>query len=193
MMDMDPYYYTRQEITINIEEIGRKALRITIPLILFSIILFFILWPGMFSFNAFRNAFPDNPLIVLAIVLGGIVLHELLHGITWALFCKNGLRSIRFGIWLRMLTPYCHCKEPLRRNQYIAGGFMPGLLQGIFPLIFALVQGSMGFLLLGIFFSFAAGGDFAMMWELRKEKRSSLLLDHPDKLGCYLYKKKNKN
>lgn len=189
----DPDHYTRQEITINVEEIGRKALRITVPIIFLSLILFFILWPGMFNFKSFRNAFPDNPLIVVAIVLVGIVLHELLHGIVWAIFCKKGFRSIRFGIWLRMLTPYCHCKEPLKRNHYLAGGFMPGLLQGLLPLIIALLQGSMGFLLLGIFFSFAAGGDFAMMWELRKEKSSSLLLDHPNKLGCYLYKKKNEN
>lgn len=190
---MDPEHYTKQEITINMEEIGRKALRITVPLILLSFILFFTLWPGMFSFNAFRNAFPDNPLIFIAIVLGGIGLHELLHGITWALFCKNGFGSIRFGIWLKALTPYCHCKEPLKKNHYMAGGFMPGLLLGILPLIVALVKGSMGFLLLGIFFSFAAGGDFAMMWKLRKEEKSSLLLDHPNKLGCYLFKKKNKN
>lgn len=190
---MDPEHYTRKEITIDMEEIGRQALRITIPLILISLLLFFILWPERFSFQSFRNAFPENPLIVVAIVLGGIVLHELLHGITWVPFCKKGFKSIRFGIWLKMLTPYCHCKEPLKKHHYMAGGIMPGLLLGILPLIIGLVQGSMGYLLLGIFFSFAGGGDFAMMWKLRKEKSSSLLLDHPDKLGCYVYKKKNDN
>lgn len=187
---MEPENYTKYEITIPMEEIGRQALRITIPLIILSIFLYFAIWPEQLNFQSFRNAFPDNPLIVLAIVLGGIILHEFLHGITWALFCKEGFRSIRFGIWLKVLTPYCHCKEPLKKNHYMAGGFMPGLLLGILPLVISWLEGSMGFLLLGIFFSFAAGGDFAMMWKLRKEKNSSLLLDHPNKLGCYLYEKK---
>ena len=190
---MQPEDYTKQEITIAMEEIGRQALRITVPLILLSLILYFAIWPEQLNFQSFSNAFPENPLIVIALVFGGIVLHEFLHGITWALFCKKGLRSIRFGIWLKLLTPYCHCKEPLKKHHYMAGGFMPGLLLGIIPLIISWAGGNMGFLLLGVFFSFAAGGDFAMMWKLRREKSSSLLLDHPDKLGCYLYEKKNEN
>ncbi|MFP4620725.1 MAG: DUF3267 domain-containing protein [Bacteroidales bacterium] len=187
---LHPNHYTKREITIGMDEIGRQALRITIPVILIFIVLFFIFWPEMFNLKSFRNAFPDNPFIVIGIVLGGIILHELLHGITWALSCKEGFRAVHFGIWLKVLTPYCHCKQPLKKSHYMAGGLMPGVLLGIFPLIIALFMGNMGFLLVGIFFTFAAGGDFAIIWKLRKENSSSLLLDHPNKLGCYLYEKK---
>jgi hypothetical protein len=190
---MNPENYTKKEITIKTEEIGRQALRITMPLILTFLILFFIIWPHKFNFQVFRDAFPDNPLIIVAIILGGIVVHELLHGLTWAMFCKNGFRSIRFGIWLKMLTPYSHCKEPLRKKYYLAGGLMPGLLMGILPAFSGIYHGHMGYLLVGTFFTFAAGGDFAMMWRLRKIKKSSLLLDHPQKLGCYLFEKKNED
>ncbi|MFW6101536.1 MAG: hypothetical protein ACOC90_09120, partial [Bacteroidota bacterium] len=90
---LHPNHYTKREITIGMDEIGRQALRITIPVILIFIVLFFIFWPEMFNLKSFRNAFPDNPFIVIGIVLGGIILHELLHGITWALSCKEGFRA----------------------------------------------------------------------------------------------------
>ncbi len=181
--------YNKHEIVINVEEIGRKALRITLPLIFLYTVMFFLLWPEKFTLTSFGDAFPENPLITIGLILGGIFMHELLHGVTWALFCNKGFRSICFGIWLKMLTPYTHCKEPLKKYHYFAGGLMPGLLLGIIPAVMGIIQGNMGYLLFGTLFSFAAGGDFAMMWKLSTIKKSSLLLDHPEKLGCYLYEK----
>mgnify|MGYP006301237647 CR=1 FL=1 len=179
--------YTQREIIIPASRVGREALRIVGPMVLVYLILYAILWPQHFTLQAFTDAFPDNPLVILALLAGGIILHEGLHGATWALFTKKGFRSIRFGFMLRLLAPYCHCTEPLKRNVYILGGLMPGVVMGMIPAVYALLEGSMGWLIFAIFFTVAAGGDFAMMRLLRKVHRKSLLKDHPSELGCYIY------
>ena len=176
-----------REIIIPPDRVGREALKIVGPMVIAYLLLYAILWPGHFNLRTFTNAFPDNPLIILAWVAGGIILHEGLHGGVWAIFARRGLRSVRFGFMIRLLSPYCHCTEPLRLKWYLLGGLMPGVVMGIAPAVYSLLAGSMGWLLLAIFFTVAAGGDFAMMWLLRKVSPKSLIKDHPSELGCYIY------
>lgn len=180
-------YTDRKEIVIPAHKVNKQALRMVGPLIILYILFYGLLWPDKMSLEAFRSAMPDNPLVVVAIVTGGIVAHEALHGLTWALFCRGGFRSIRFGFMTRLLAPYCHCTVPLKLIWYITGGLMPGVLMGILPAAIALATGQMGWMLTGIFFTFAAGGDFAMMWLLRKLPSKSLVRDHPSELGCFVY------
>lgn len=180
-------YSERKEIVIPAHKVNKQALRMVGPLIILYILAYSLLWPGKMTLEAFRIAMPDNPLVVVAIILGGIVAHEGLHGLTWAVFCRDGFRSIRFGFMARLLAPYCHCTVPLKLIWYVIGGLMPGVVMGILPAAIALVTGQMGWMLLGIFFTFAAGGDFAMMWLLRKLPSRSLVRDHPSELGCFVY------
>src|SRR5690606_9207687 len=96
---------------------------------------FYFLWKEKLTLEAFNNLFIDfgvsngllTGLLFLVVVIVGVVVHELIHGITWAIFAKNGLRSIKFGILKEMLTPYCHCQEPLKLKPYLLGAMMPGL------------------------------------------------------------------
>ena len=82
-----------------------------------------------------------NPLLtflsVFVTLMAGIVVHELIHGLTWAYFAKKGFKSIRFGVFWEMLTPYCHCSEPLTVRQYCIGALMPLVVLGIIPLVLA--------------------------------------------------------
>ena len=48
-----------------------------------------------------------------------IFVHELIHGITWAVFAKKGRKAISFGFIPQYLTPYCTCNEPLKKGEYI--------------------------------------------------------------------------
>lgn len=120
----------------------------------------------------------------------GIVLHELIHGITWAKFAKNKIKSIKYGVMWQSLTPYCHCEEPLLVRHYIIGAFMPGLVLGLIPSLLAVITGSFLLILFGLFFTLAACGDFMMINILRRESMDSLVQDHPKKIGCYIFKPK---
>lgn len=128
-------------------------------------------------------------LIIIAISIVGVVLHELIHGLCWGLFAKKGFKSITFGVVWKMLTPYCHCKETLQVNQYIFGAIMPGIILGLLPAVYAVIYGSFGILLFGIFFTIAAAGDILMVYLLRKERMDNLVQDHPSEVGCYIYQK----
>jgi hypothetical protein len=111
--------------------------------------------------------------------------HELLHGFTWGIFATKGMKSIKFGVKWKYLTPYCHCKEPLRVKHYKMGGAMPLLIMGIIPSIVAIIVGN-GFLLsFGIFFSWAAGGDIIVLYMMRKLDSNCYVSDRPTKMGFY--------
>ena len=69
-------------------------------------------------------------ILLLPILICLIVLHELIHGITWGIFAEKHFHSIKFGVIWSALTPYCTCSEPMKRWQYILGGAMPTLVLG---------------------------------------------------------------
>lgn len=128
-------------------------------------------------------------LLIFGILILGIVLHELIHGITWAIFAKEGFKSIKFGVLWKKLTPYCHCKEVLNVRQYIIGAITPAIIMGIVPSIIAIMIGNFGLLIFGMFFTMAAGGDFLIINLIRKENSSDLVQDHSSEAGCYIYRK----
>lgn len=129
-------------------------------------------------------------LIVCYFVL--IILHELIHGLTWSRFTKNGFRSISFGVIWRSLNPYCTCTEPLSKTHYLAGSLMPWFVLGILPCIAALIFQSGYLLIIGVIMAISAGGDLliAGMILSRKGEGEMLFLDHPTDIGLVCLEKK---
>ncbi len=130
---------------------------------------------------------PWSGLIVFVAFIAGIVVHELIHGITWAHYTEKGWKSISFGVIWKMLTPYCHCDEVLSIRSYIIGALMPCIVLGVLPGIAALCVGSYTLLVWGILFIAAASGDLWMAWLLTKEDPNALVLDHPSEAGFYIF------
>ena len=46
-----------------------------------------------------------NFMLLVAIVLLGVVVHELIHGIAWVLFGRKPFSAIKFGFQWKTLTP----------------------------------------------------------------------------------------
>jgi hypothetical protein len=190
---MDDQAQVRHELTMTAAEANLYALVFVIPILLLFGVPYYLLYLRNFTAETLMEFLNNNRqllifsgLWVLIVLFAGIILHELIHGIAFLFFCKNGIKSIRFGIMWRFLTPYCHCKEPLKVRYYIIGALMPAVIMGFFPACFGIITGKIVPLLLGIFFSFAAGGDFLIVWLLRKQPGNSLVLDHESKVGCYI-------
>lgn len=189
--------YTKEKLTIDIVKANIYGIVIIFPIALIYGVPYFLLWKGQFTLEYFRSVL-DTPhpltvfmglFLLLGIMAGGIVLHELIHGITWSLFASKGFKSIRFGVMWKMLTPYCHCKEPLKVSHYILGAIMPAIILGIIPAFIALFTGSFGLLLFALLFTIAAIGDFMIINLLRKERMDDLAEDHPSEAGCFIYRK----
>ncbi len=123
---------------------------------------------------------------VLLMVLG-IAVHELIHGITWLILTHNSFRHLSFGFLPGGV--YCHIDVPMPKRQYVIGALMPLLLLGIVPTILAFCIGSFLWLLLGIVFIMSAAGDIMIVWAIRKDPSDALVYDHPSEAGCYVYRK----
>ena len=120
--------------------------------------------------------------LVPLILLVGIVLHELIHGIVMAAFSKNGWKSVSFGFNVHAFAPYAHCHEQLTPNNYRLSLVMPGILLGDIPVLISWFTGNILFLFFGILFTLSAAGDVMILWMSRKIT-SGKLQDHPEKIG----------
>lgn len=188
--------YVKEERFIDLYKANIFALFLFIPIILLYTLPFYLIWernenPFVFIKNMLEITSLSSALIGVLIVVIGVVVHELIHGITWSCYTKNGFRSIKFGVLLKMLTPYCHCKEPLRIRQYIIGALMPSIILGIIPIIYAWYSGNIHILLFAIFFTVSAAGDFMIVHLIWREDMRSLVLDHSSEAGCFIYKKED--
>ena len=177
--------YKKRKVTIDIVKANVFAVILLVVAAVALMVPFFIIWGGRVSFGQSLSGI-TGLLVAIPAILIGIAVHELVHGITWACFAPGGWRSIRFGVIWKLLTPYCHCNEPLRVPGYTLGGIMPCVVLGIAPAIAALCTGNLWLLVWGIFFISAAAGDIWIVWLLRKERRDSLVLDHPSEAGFYV-------
>ena len=181
----------REKLTIDIVWANIFGLILLVPIVLIYGIPFFIIWKNEMNFrDIFKDIFENHILFkgILVLIIG-IIAHELIHGIFWAAFAKKGFKSIKFGVLWKMITPYCHCKEPLKVKHYILGGIAPAIFMGVIPAITAMFTGSIWLLIFGMFFTLAACGDFLIINLLRKEKPDDYVEDHPSEAGCFIYRK----
>lgn len=182
----------QRELTVNPIEANAKALLFALPALLLFGLPYGWIWFDHLTASSVAAVF-DRPFLVFALLVGGIVLHELIHGITWAFFVEGGFRSIRFGIMWKALAPYCHSTRPMRTRPYIIGALMPAVLLGFVPSLLSLLTGSLGQLLFGWLFIVAAGGDFLMVWVMRELGPNLWIQDHPSEIGCIVYNNKPDN
>jgi hypothetical protein len=188
--------YKKSKLTIDITKANIIGIVMLIPITLIYGVLFYLINDTDLILSNFKSSFKNIdssfgefgiPLIFLLTTLFGIIIHELIHGITWALFAKKGFKSIKFGVLWKLMTPYCHCKEPLLLKHYILGAIMPAIILGFLPAIYSIITGNIWLLIFAIFFTLAAIGDFLVIKLIRKEKNDSLVQDHPSEAGCYIY------
>lgn len=128
----------------------------------------------------------------VGMIAAGICLHELVHGFFFAIFAKSGFKSIKFGVLTKpVFAFYCHCKEPLKRHQYMVSAIMPLILLGILPSVIAVFTSNFLLLLAGYILTVGAIGDVMMIKMLVQEDKNSYVLDHPSEIGFYVLKEKN--
>jgi hypothetical protein len=122
--------------------------------------------------------------VFLGLFLLGIIVHEVVHGVAWALFGRLPLKRIRFGLAVSTLTPYAHALDPLPAGAYRLGALLPAILLGVVPFAVGTALGSLALALYGMVFVFAAGGDLLVLWLIRKVGRNVRVQDHPTRAGC---------
>lgn len=136
----------------------------------------------------------NQTVLFLVVFAACIFIHEMLHGAGWFLWTTEKWKSIYVGMMWKSLTPYCHCKEPLRPKQYLFGVLMPFLVLGVGVYVAAFISGSYMLLFLSLLNILVAGGDITIAWmELKylKYKENCYILDHPTECGFIVFMKEN--
>ena len=179
--------YRRVELTVSIVKANMFAVVLLIPLLIAGIGLFFL-----HNHSMSGGLGKMNPLLFAALFFAMIVVHELIHGLSWSLFAENHWKDIEFGFMKQYLTPYCTCGVPLGKGSYIFGALAPLVLLGIIPMIAGILTNSLGLLLLGVIMADAAAGDILIVWKIlryRSEAGTIVYIDHPTQAGGVIFEK----
>ncbi len=178
--------------TINLATANLVAVGVLVASAIVFYGIFFLLydyhdWFSAAAMDSLRERSDNFTLLFLITLVVGTVVHELIHGLTWGMFAKTRYKSISFGVIWKMLTPYCHCSEPLKVPHYAVGALMPLITLGLLPAVVAICLKSLFWLTMAVLFIAAAAGDIMIVWRLRKEKRDNKVLDHPSEAGYLVY------
>lgn len=178
--------YTRKDLTVGVVKANILSIVIMLPFMFLMAVVAAVAGAG------FNKDSVDGALglgyLVFAVVL--FVVHELIHGITWSAFCKNHWKSIDFGFIWQMLTPYCCCKEPLKKWQYLIGSFMPTIILGFIMGGVAIALGNLPLFVVAEFMILGGGGDFLVSGKLIMfRKKGSMIFDHPYECGSVVFYK----
>ena len=169
--------YEEKDLTIGVVYANIMAFVLGLPIIILLLILFIYKnQSGIYTFSIY------GPVVFLIVFAVLVVVHELIHGLFWAIYAKNHLKSIEFGFMISSLTPYCCCKDMLTKSQYIVGGIM------------SIFTGSLFWFIMGELMILAGGGDLTILLKLlryKSKKEEILYMDHPYECGLVVFEREN--
>ena len=180
--------YRRVDLTVSIISANKFALFLLIPLLLAGFGLMFLLGRDI----KLTNLSPAVLIVFMISYFVLVVLHELIHGVSWALFTPHHFKDIEFGFMKQYVTPYCTCSVPLEKRQYIFGALMPMVLLGILPMLAGILTGSVPVMLMGVIMTDAAAGDIMIVRNIRKYQsraQNIVYMDHPTQAGGVIFEK----
>jgi hypothetical protein len=115
----------KRDLSISMARANIIVLFISIPVLILQSAMFLLLH----GTEGLRPTW-SSVLLIIAVLLG-IVIHELIHGISWIIAGQKPFSAIKFGFQWKTFTPYAHLKEPVEVNAYRLGAFLPGFILGI--------------------------------------------------------------
>lgn len=170
----------KRDLSISMARANVIVMFITVPVVILQVAGFILL-------HGLKKLEPTwNSIILVILVLLGVILHELIHGISWVIFGRKPFSAIKFGFQWKTFTPYAHLKEPVEVNAYRLGAFMPGFILGILTYILSLILGDGNLFWFSLFHTSSAGGDWLILWLIRNVKAGMQVEDHPTNAGCYV-------
>lgn len=183
--EMQQKGYRMKNVVINTQKAKYLSLLVMFPFMAFT----FWLYNHVNGFNldglswGFAVALP---LLILCL----ITVHELIHGITWAVFAKNHFHVIDFGIIWSSFTPYCACSTPLKKWQYLLGVAMPTFVLGGGGAVAAVMTNQLLLFFAAEYMILSGGGDFQLILRsIFTDKRESVYCDHPYECGFVIFEK----
>jgi len=170
----------RRDLSISMARANMLVLFISIPVVILQFLIFRMV-------HGVKNLPTTwNFVALIIVVLLGVVVHELIHAISWIIFGHKSFSAIKLGFQLKAFTPYAHLKESVEVNAYRIGAFMPGFILGILTYILSQLLRDGNLFWFSLVHTAAAGGDWLILWLIRNVKSGMQVEDHPTNAGCYV-------
>ncbi|TQE90561.1 MAG: DUF3267 domain-containing protein [Spiribacter salinus] len=125
-----------------------------------------------------------HPGVLIGCFVGGILVHEALHGLGWVVAGQRSWERVSFGFQVKSLTPYAHIEGPMQAWAYRIGAALPGVVLGLVPWVLSIALGHTSMHIFGIVFTAVAAGDAMILWTLRDVPATHYVQDHPHRVGC---------
>lgn len=190
--------YVRKDLTITIQKANVVGPLLVLPFMI-AVCAAFILIRGM---DPIMSMVREKKLIDgILLVVAGIsmvplaVVHEFIHGLSWGIFAQNHMKDIEYGFIKEMITPYCYCRAPLSKGQYIFGSMMPMTILGLGLSVLGIVFSSPALLIAGLLQLLGGSGDIlitSMLLRYKTQGRDFVIMDHPSECGLVVFEKAEK-
>ena len=180
--------YIESEVIISALKANLMAIALATPIVVLCTAIYLLRLSMSPEGISVAGVFGSNGVLLFFAIIICLVLHEVIHGITWSSFCSNKWKSIYLGIMPSSLTPYCHCKEELQSGAYLLGCIMPFIVLGLGMFSVSLIAQSVFLFMLSLFNTLGAGGDM-LITLLRQKHRNARIFDHPTKIGFIAFEK----
>lgn len=133
--------------------------------------------------NSYFNTFEFDFLALMGLFVY-FGLHELCHGLGYALFAKDK-KNIKFGAILEKGVFYAMCQEEINKKGIIVSLIFPILILTLIPLPFALYLKSSVLLFYAITNLIGAIGDILMIILIFKLPKDITYIDFDNNIGAY--------
>lgn len=121
----------------------------------------------------------DLPMLII-IMFFWLLLHELLHGIGFALSKDVKKENITFGMFLEKGVFYCMCKQTISKKSALVALLFPVTIIGIITLIIGMIINHYELVFLSVFNIMSSIGDIVMSIYFLKCPRDITYLDLDD-------------
>ena len=122
----------------------------------------------------------DNPGPLLIYMILWLMLHEILHGIGFAIFKEVNKKNIVFGMALEKGVFYCMCKQKISKKVILTSLLFPVTIIGLITLIIGIMIHSYYLVVLSILNIAGAVGDLVMTVFFLKADNDIIYLDLDD-------------
>jgi hypothetical protein len=176
--------YSKTDASFSLSRASLIAIGLT-PIICVVVLgLYCLIWGVASLWEATAN-FRDLK-IILPILFISIAAHEGLHWLGYVGFAHLSWKEVRFGFNWRSLSAYAHSDAQIGIASYRRLVGLPGIILGLIPVIVGIACEAGSLTLYGFLMLIGASGDVAILWRIRHVPPNSLVIDHPDRAGCWV-------
>lgn len=175
----------RDIIALNMNNMIRQNIIWSILLVIVLPMLNYILQPRELFLGV--GNFLIDILLLCAVYVILIVLHELFHLVGFVVYGNVPIKSLKYGLNLELGIAYATTSTPLENRAMKKALLLPFWLTGVVPTIFGFYTDNYIWIFAGALLIAGAVGDFAMYKALQKFPKDALVQDDPKEPTLYVY------